>query len=368
MSNAFCDLEIIFNTTDPKYEEKSRQYQGCPTIAITKKGRIFAAWCSGGKCEPSVENYNVVVYSDDFGKSWSEPVIVFPSSKKTLTQVLDLQLWVSPEGRLFIFIARDDVAINTGNVSGHIQTPDYVFIRENIANWMVVCDNPDDVQLKFNAPECWGTGIMRTDPLVLSNGDWLIFNNEPFRDYYTYSISSDKGKTFTHFKGANKQKVEWAEPMAYEKKNGEVCMFARCQLGKIAKATSFDLGKTWGESGLTEIVAPDSRMFVARTPSGKLLLVHNDHQCMRTNITVSLSEDDGATWKWRKLVDSRKDVSYPDVSFYDGKIYLIYDRERNGVGAAKEILMTVFTEEDLMKENYEFETIIVSKPQEEVAE
>ena len=59
-----------------------------------------------------------------------------------------------------------------------------------------------------------------------------------------------------------------------------------------------------------------------------------------------LSDDDGVTWYGHLLIDGRDAVSYPDgIETEDGKIYLIYDRDRGG---AKEILMAVFTEEDVV--------------------
>lgn len=45
-------------------------------------------------------------------------------------------------------------------------------------------------------------------------------------------------------------------------------------------------------------------------------------------MTLYLSEDDGATWKYKRCVDTRNNISYPDADFHDGKIYLSYDRER----------------------------------------
>lgn len=34
--------------------EKHRAWQGCPTIAGTKNGRIFAGWYTGGAFEPCI--------------------------------------------------------------------------------------------------------------------------------------------------------------------------------------------------------------------------------------------------------------------------------------------------------------------------
>ena len=62
-------------------------------------------------------------------------------------------------------------------------------------------------------------------------------------------------------------------------------------------------------------------------------------------MTASLSDDDGRTWHGHLLLDERKHVSYPDgVEAPDGRVYIIYDRERK---RAKEILMAVITEKDI---------------------
>ena len=62
-------------------------------------------------------------------------------------------------------------------------------------------------------------------------------------------------------------------------------------------------------------------------------------------MSACLSDDDGATWPYKALIDGRTDISYPDVDLLDGKILLTYDRERT---KAKEILFVAFTEEDII--------------------
>ena len=74
-----CD--VLMYPTDRRYAESIRLYQGCPTVAVTRGGRLFAGWYSGGTTEPHMDNYNLMVQSDDGGKSWSKPVLVIPSDK-----------------------------------------------------------------------------------------------------------------------------------------------------------------------------------------------------------------------------------------------------------------------------------------------
>ena len=73
-----------------------RLWQGCPTVARTRGGRLYAGWYSGGLQEPSLLNYNLLVRSDDDGLTWSEPLLVINSVPDALLQSLDIQLWSDP--------------------------------------------------------------------------------------------------------------------------------------------------------------------------------------------------------------------------------------------------------------------------------
>ena len=88
-------------------------------------------------------------------------------------------------------------------------------------------------------------------------------------------------------------------------------------------------------------------------------VINNDDASVRQNMTVYLSEDDGLTWKYKKLIDPRRGGSYPDADFCGGRVYLTYDRERTG---AKEILLLSFTEDDIIDPDVKLEPIVVSKP------
>ena len=100
------------------------------------------------------------------------------------------------------------------------------------------------------------------------------------------------------------------------------------------------------------IDSPCTRFFVSKTPSGNVLLVNNDHKFSRTNMTVYLSEDDGKTWKYKRCIDTYPNISYPDVDFYNGIIYLVYDKNRIPNG---KIMFTSFTEDDIKNPDYIFE-------------
>ena len=71
------DYQHINFSPDDSFGEANRAWQGCPSIAVTKNGRLFSAWFSGGDFEPCINNYNVLNLSDDGGKSWSGTTLIW---------------------------------------------------------------------------------------------------------------------------------------------------------------------------------------------------------------------------------------------------------------------------------------------------
>ena len=340
--------EILMYPTDVKYcDESIRLFQGCPTLAITRGGRIFLGWYSGGTREPHIDNFNLLICSDDGGKTWSRPVLVIPGSRERCVQALDIQLWTAPDGKLWVFWVQNETcrADAPGERPYSYEVDGYLFGDKIHAEWCMVCDDPDAEVLRFSEPRYLDIGFLRCKPLVLSDGTWINFNYDQTNSRYGYSISRDGGATYTRHYGAEKIETPFDETMAYERLDGSIRMLARSAVGELAESVSHDGGLTWSKAVRSGIDSPNTRFYIARTPTGRVLLVNNDHRSRRTNMTVYLSEDDGATWCRKICIDDRANLSYPDADFYDGKIYLTYDRERCG---AREILFLAFTEDDIL--------------------
>lgn len=365
--NARIPCEMLYRPSDAKYDENIRRFQGCPTIAVTRKGRIYVGWYSGGTCEPHIENYNLLHYSDD-GINFGKPLLVIPSSAERGVHALDIQLWTAPNGALWVFWVQNNTFPEGSECLKDLTRSDdkplvsnggWCFPDMRHTEWCSVCDDPDADEPVFSKPRMLDIGFLRCKPLVLSSGRWLFFNYDQLTDRYGYSISDDEGKTFIRKYGAKKYLTPFDEAMAYQRHDGSVHMLARALGGEIPECVSIDNGDTWQEATLTGIPNPSTRFFISRTPSGRIILVNNHHASSRTNMTVYLSEDDGVTWRYSKCIDDRASLSYPDVSFHDGKIYLVYDRARTG---AKEILFAAFTEDDIISPDKEIEISIISKP------
>ena len=204
---------------------------------------------------------------------------------------------------------------------------------------------------------------MMNKPTVRSNGDWLLpvsmwampadkrtreehRHHLPDESGAQVVISRNQGHTFSFLGKTRAPENIFDEHMIVERKDGSLWMLIRTKAG-IAESISTDGGKTWTPGAPSKIPHVNSRFFIRRLASGKLLLVrHNPPDTKtRSHLTAYLSDDDGVTWTGGLLLDERKGVSYPDgVQDKDGTIRIVYDFNRT---KEKQILMAFFTEEDV---------------------
>ncbi|MBQ4089404.1 MAG: exo-alpha-sialidase [Clostridia bacterium] len=329
-----------------RYRSEYRMWQGIPAIERTAGGRIFAAFYSGGETE-CMGNFAAVVMSSDGGETFSEPIAVADMGPDS--RAFDSALWIDPLGRLwFAWAVMPDCRVEFS-----------------------ICENPDADELVWGAVRTLGYDIMLNKPIVAQNGDWLFpvavwkptlvagTNCVPDGKHETGAHvyrSRDMGETFEKIGTVDAPERWYDEHMLFEKLNGDIEMYIRTRYG-VGKAVSKDGGSTWGEACDSGLGGPNSRFYIGRLKSGRVLLVNHYNFTGRNNLTAFLSDDDGATFSAKLLIDGRNDVSYPDVcQADDGAIYIIYDRERGakyvpGVDyseSAREILMAKITEDDIL--------------------
>ena len=335
-------VPIVINTfPGGKFQLEKRLWQGCPTILRTPRGRLYAGWYSGGTGEPDSCNYNLLIKSDDDGWSWSAPVAVVESDMTKDYIAIEIQLWLDPSNRMWMFITQR-------YLGGDRAIEDH----DHLALWASVCDDPDADELVWSTPQYIANCFLRTQPLVLSNGDWVLGAYNWCDEYYHYSRSKDQGKTWFSCKAGKKLLPDYDESMILERKDGTLLMFARDFRPLMVKCVSSDLdGTSWSDGAYTGILNARTRFYLRRLNSGRVLLIHNDASDYRRNLVAKLSEDDGETWPWQLQLDDaeypEREISYPDaVESPDGRIFIVYDRGRS---INREILMAQITEEDIIK-------------------
>lgn len=347
---------IVMNPGE-EVSEKYRAWQGCPTIARTKGGRLFAGWYTGGLLEPCIHNYNVLIKSDDNGETWSAPILAVYSDYEKMHRNIDVQLWVDDKNRLWVMWTHSPY-YETSTPATIKEPFDFDYHREFTAVEAYVCNNPDANELIFEKPRVICGGFLRNKPIIRHNGDYIFPAYDWINaDRYVLRVSHDEGETFRDILTAEKpQNKVFDETMAYEVGN-RICTLMRTNLGCYLASYSDDDGKTWSKPYEYE-KAPSTRFYIGRLKNGKLIYVRNVSDTWRQGMKVCLSEDDGKTWPYSLILETRENVSYPDLAEGEnGEIFIVYDRERDNrtklnretweSDAAKEILLCKINIQDI---------------------
>lgn len=329
-----------------RYTVKNHLWLGIPSIEVTRGGRTFLTFYSGGTKE-EIGNYCLLIRSDD-GEHFSEPIAVCYADGY---RCYDPCLWIDPLGRLWFTWSR---------------CPDDGL-------YAAICDDPDADEIVFGEEFFVGHAVMMNKPTVLTTGEWLfpiaVWNSDAgirslpskwdcdVRPKGSFAYATyDNGATFKRLGYADVKKRSFDEHMFLEQKDGSVRCFVRTFYG-IGAADSFDGGNHWGSDFDTGYGGPCTRFHIRRLPSGRILLINHYDYKGRNNLTAMLSEDEGQTFPYRLLLDERSNVSYPDATLdRDGMIHITYDRERGAfnssieeiMNSAREILTACVSEEDIL--------------------
>lgn len=326
--------QVVTASPGPEHGLARRAFQGIPSLARGPEGRLWAVWYASRTGGEDQNNYVVVATSGDDGESWTDPALAIDPDRDGPVRAFDPQVWLDPDGRLWVFWAQ---AIgHDGSVAGV---------------WTVTTESPDDPAPRWSKPRRLTDGIMMGKPTVLSTGEWMLPASTWRRTDHSARVvvSSDSGKTWSVRGGCQippSMRV-FDEHMIVERRDDALWMLARSNTGRLLESVSRDRGRTWPVARPGSIEHPSARFFIRRLASGRLLLVKHHGTRARKRLTALLSGDDGATWSDGLLLDERGTVSYPDgVQAEDGRIYIIYDRNRT---SDREILMAIFTEEDVAR-------------------
>ena len=175
------------------------------------------------------------------------------------------------------------------------------------------------------------TGWMtRIHPLVLPSGRILLPLYSDGFNMSLIAISDDVGQTWK----PSKPIVGYGniQPSIVRKKDGSLVAFMRDNgdaPGRILKSYSTDDGFSWTAAVKSEIQNPGTSVDAIRLKSGEWVMVYNNLEDGRYSLAVSISDDEGETWKWTRHFernDSKKgSFSYPSIiQAKDGLIHATY--------------------------------------------
>jgi predicted neuraminidase len=167
----------------------------------------------------------------------------------------------------------------------------------------------------------------RCKPTVLPSGRILL---PLYTDTFSISImavSDDGGKTWF----ASKPLLGFGaiQPTVLRRDSGELVAYMR-ENGphrRIRTSTSHDDGITWSDVTEANLPNPGSGLDGVRLSNGHWLLVYNDTIDGRNSLAVSISDDEGKTWRWKRHLEKHDEGSYhypAVIQGRDGTIHAIY--------------------------------------------
>ncbi|MDP4284150.1 MAG: exo-alpha-sialidase [Bacteroidota bacterium] len=201
-------------------------------------------------------------------------------------------------------------------------------------------------------PEKRETGWMtRIQPLTLPGGRILLPLYSDGFNLSLVAISDDNGDTWeSSLPIVGRGNVQ---PAIIRKNDGTLVAYMRDNgdsPGRIMTSYSKDNGNTWSGAEKTDIPNPGSSVNIIRLKDGNWSMVYNDLENGRYRLAVSLSDDEGASWKWTKYLENNKEggFAYPTViQTKDGLIHVSYSYSMD----RKETIKHAALSESWIKEN-----------------
>ncbi len=139
------------------------------------------------------------------------------------------------------------------------------------------------------------------------------------------AMTSDEGRTWTFSHSPYGYGVE--QPSVIQRKDGSLVAFFRdsSPARRIRFSESSYEGLIWTPIRNTVLPNPGSGLEALKLKSGRILLIYNDvEDDPRCSLAVSLSEDEGRTWKWTRHIerDQSGRYDYPSIiQTQDGMIH-----------------------------------------------
>lgn len=172
--------------------------------------------------------------------------------------------------------------------------------------------------------------MTRAHPLELPGGRILV---PLYSDGYSFSlvaISDDGGANW--FSSEPIVGLGSIQPSLVRKKEGTIVAYMRDNgpaPKRILISRSTDGGETWTPATDTDIPNPGAGMETIALRDGLWAMIYNDLERGRHSLVVALSDDEGATWKWKRHLETQPaghgQFHYPSIiQSRDGTLHASY--------------------------------------------
>lgn len=172
--------------------------------------------------------------------------------------------------------------------------------------------------------------MTRTHPITLPSGRILLPLYSDGFNMSLVAISDNDGRTWRSSEPI--VGLGSVQPSIVRQKDGTLVAYMRDNGGPPARAlrsTSEDEGETWSIAVDTDILNPGSSLETLVLQDGRWLMAYNDTEDDRRRLALSCSDDEGRSWKWKRLIENgtseEEKFDYPSIiQTHDGRVHLTY--------------------------------------------
>ena len=299
-------LEIEPSTAFPRNSEGA-------FVSLASKRILFAYTQFYGGARDESPARIVARYSDDGGRTWSSTDQVLVENEGT-ANVMSVSLLRLQSGTLALFYLRKNSWIDC--------RPMVRFSSDEGASW-------SEPRVMTHAP---GYFVMNNDRVIQLRSGRLVAplafhrarNDAPHqsssfdsRAIALWLLSDDEGLTWREAKDwlslpVTNTRTGLQEPGVVELTDGELLSWFRTDQGEQWFSRSSDSGEHWSLPVASSLLSPVAPASIQRWPDSPWLLgVWNDHSTdlaaasgKRTPLAAALSLDAGASWGYRRLLES----------------------------------------------------------------
>jgi hypothetical protein len=167
----------------------------------------------------------------------------------------------------------------------------------------------------------------RCKPTILPSGRILLPLYSDTFSIGLMAVSDDDGKNW--YASQPLMGVGAIQPTVLRRNDGTLVAYMRENGPKdhIRVCESKDDGIHWGPVGVSELPNPGAGVDGVRLANGHFCLIYNDATRGRNSLAVSISDDEGKTWKWTRHAEKHPTGSYhypAIIQGKDGTIHAIY--------------------------------------------